>query len=72
MLTHALDLTDVQEWDGTFLAVSMPQSVTPYLEIPFEEWDDLAREFGAEYIDSEAKGRNEFGGEFDTLLSMWA
>ncbi|KAK0664193.1 hypothetical protein DIS24_g827 [Lasiodiplodia hormozganensis] len=27
----------------------------------FEEWEDAAREKGFEYVDAEAKGRNEFG-----------
>ncbi|KAF2667120.1 hypothetical protein BT63DRAFT_329909 [Microthyrium microscopicum] len=48
-------------WDGTCLAVVTPQSITPYLDKPYDEWDDVCREFGFEYIDSEAKGRNEFG-----------
>jgi hypothetical protein len=48
-------------WDGTLLAVGMPQSITPRLTMEFEEWDDICREYGFEYIDATAKGRNEFG-----------
>ena len=40
----------------------MPQSTTPYLEKSFEEWEELCMEFGFEYVDAEAKGRNDFGG----------
>ena len=43
------------------LAVAMPQSTTPYLEKPTEEWEELCIEHGFEYVDSEAKGKNEFG-----------
>ncbi|KAF2103883.1 hypothetical protein NA57DRAFT_70093 [Rhizodiscina lignyota] len=43
------------------LAVAMPQSTTPYLEKDFEEWDEMCGEFGFEYVDFEAKGRNEYG-----------
>jgi len=49
------------EWDGVCIAVAMSQSKTPWLEKSFEEWEDLCREKGFEYVDSETKGRNEFG-----------
>jgi hypothetical protein len=49
------------EWEGTLLAVGMQQSITPRLQMPFDEWDELCRDFGFEYIDATAKGRNEFG-----------
>ena len=48
-------------WDGTCLAVATPQGITPHLEKEFEEWEESCRDHGFEYIDSEAKGRNEFG-----------
>jgi hypothetical protein len=48
-------------WDGTLLAVGMPQSTTPRLQMTFEEWDDVCGEYNFEYIDASAKGRNEFG-----------
>jgi hypothetical protein len=47
-------------WDGTLLAVGMPQGTTPRLQMTFEEWDDVCREYNFEYIDAIAKGRNEF------------
>jgi hypothetical protein len=47
--------------DQVCLAIAMPQSTTPYLEKSSEEWEELAMEYGFEYIDSEAKGKNEFG-----------
>lgn len=50
-------------WEGVRLAVAMPQSTTPYLEKSFEEWDEICGEYGFEYVDSEGKGRNEYGGE---------
>ncbi|KAH6642286.1 hypothetical protein C7974DRAFT_408851 [Boeremia exigua] len=43
------------------LAVAMPQSTTPYLEKPSDEWEELCMEHGFEYVDSEAKGKNDFG-----------
>ncbi|KAJ6268555.1 hypothetical protein PSV08DRAFT_373066 [Bipolaris maydis] len=47
--------------DIACLAVAMPQSVTPYLDKSHEEWEELAMDYGFEYIDSEKKGKNEFG-----------
>jgi len=47
--------------DMVCLAIAMPQSTTPYLEKSSEEWEELTMEYGFEYIDSEAKGKNEFG-----------
>lgn len=49
--------------DQVCLAVAMPQSTTPYLEKSAEEWDELCMEYGFEFVDSEAKGKNEFGEE---------
>ncbi len=43
------------------VAVAMPQSTTPYLDKPNDEWEELCMEHGFEYIDSEAKGKNDFG-----------
>jgi hypothetical protein len=56
-------------WDGACLAVAMPQSTTPNLQKSTDEWEDLCRESGFEYIDSEAKGRNEYGGA--SLGRLW-
>ncbi|KAG0648660.1 Small nuclear ribonucleoprotein Sm D3 [Hyphodiscus hymeniophilus] len=47
-------------WDGVCLAVGMPQSITPYLEKSFDEWEELCQKSGFEYIDFASKGRNEF------------
>jgi hypothetical protein len=47
--------------DTVCLAVAMPQTTTPYLEKPSDEWEELCMEYGFEYIDSEAKGKNDFG-----------
>jgi hypothetical protein len=49
-------------WDGVALAVAMPQSTTPYLEMKDEEWEDVCQEFGFEYVDFEKRGSNEFSG----------
>lgn len=57
-------------WDGVCLAVGMPQSVVPCLERGFEEWEDLCREFGFEFVDFEGVGRNEFGGELSFFLLL--
>jgi hypothetical protein len=50
-------------WDGVCLAVAMPQSVTPYLEKSFDEWEELCQEFGFEFVDFESKGRNQYSGK---------
>lgn len=47
--------------DIACLAVAMPQSTTPYLDKSNEEWEELAMDYGFEYIDSESAGKNEFG-----------
>jgi hypothetical protein len=47
--------------DMVCLAVAMPQSITPYLEKSDEDWEELAMDHGFEYVDFEAKGKNEFG-----------
>jgi hypothetical protein len=47
--------------DQVCLAVAMPQSTTPYLDIPSEEWDEICADTGFEYIDFEKTGKNEFG-----------
>lgn len=52
-------------WDGACVAVAMPQSSTPSLERSVDEWGDLCQQFGFEYVDFEAKGRNEYSGLFD-------
>jgi hypothetical protein len=47
--------------DQVCLAVAMPQSTTPYLDTPSEEWEDICTDTGFEYIDFEKTGKNEFG-----------
>jgi len=49
--------------DQICLAIGMPQSTTPYLERSTEEWDEMCIEYGFEFVDSESKGKNEFGEE---------
>ena len=48
-------------WDGQCLAVATSQSTTPNLQKSFEDWEELCREHNFEFVDAEAKGRNEFG-----------
>lgn len=49
-------------WDGVCLAVAMPQSLRPHLEMSIEDWEDMCRGYQFEYIDYEFKGRNDYGG----------
>lgn len=46
--------------DQTCLAVAMPQSTTPYLDLP-SEWEDICTDTGFEYVDFDKTGKNEFG-----------
>lgn len=48
-------------WEGTCLAVAMPNSVVPGLDKTGDEWEDLCREQVFEFVDFEGKGKNEFG-----------
>ncbi|RPB00039.1 hypothetical protein L873DRAFT_1789253 [Choiromyces venosus 120613-1] len=48
-------------WDGVCLAVGMPQSLQPRLELEVEVWEEMCRECGFEFVDFEVKARNEFG-----------
>jgi hypothetical protein len=47
--------------DQVCLAVAMPQSTTPHLNMGSEEWEEIAMEHGFEYVDFESKEKNEFG-----------
>lgn len=47
--------------DAVCLAVAMPQSTTPYMDMSHDEWDEICMEHGFEFVDGEAKGRNEYG-----------
>ncbi|PSN66461.1 hypothetical protein BS50DRAFT_415246 [Corynespora cassiicola Philippines] len=49
--------------DQVCLAVAMAQGRTPYLEMSGEEWEGVCLEYGFEFVDGEAKGKNEFGEE---------
>jgi hypothetical protein len=54
--------------EAVCLAVAMPQSTTPYMDIAKEEWEEVCQGYGFEYIDFEekataGKGKNEFGEE---------
>ncbi|EPS44567.1 hypothetical protein H072_1470 [Dactylellina haptotyla CBS 200.50] len=48
-------------WDGVCLAVAMPHSMQPQVSKSAEEWDDVTMEYGFEFVDFEAKGRNDYG-----------
>lgn len=48
-------------WDGVCLAVAMPHAIQPQIQKAQEDWEDIALERGFEFVDFEAKGRNEFG-----------
>ena len=47
----------------------MPQSQTPFLAMSSETWEDICQDHGFEWVDSEAKGRNEFAGKVFSSLS---
>lgn len=52
-------------WDGVCVAVAMPQSVAPKMEMGSEEWGDVCQDYGFEFVDFEEKGRNEYSGRFE-------
>jgi len=56
-------------WEGTCLAVGMKQGLTGGLKLG-DDWEDVCLSYGFEYVDAEAKGRNEFGGERQTLVEL--
>lgn len=62
-IKDVLEKADSYRGDAVCLAVAMPQSMTPNLEMGGEEWEELCMEYGFEFVDSEAKGKNEFGEE---------
>lgn len=49
-------------WDGAAIALSTVQQTVPHLPHDFEEWDELCRSYGFEYVDGESQGRNEYHG----------
>jgi hypothetical protein len=62
---HSIVKAAGYSWDGVCLAVAMPRSLVPNEEsklgLETEDWDDIVREAGFEYIDFESKGRNDYG-----------
>ncbi|KAH8702736.1 hypothetical protein GQ44DRAFT_631386 [Phaeosphaeriaceae sp. PMI808] len=48
-------------YDHICLAVAMPQSTTPFLDMSSEEWEDICKPSDFEYIDFEKTGKNDFG-----------
>ncbi|KAK6350099.1 hypothetical protein TWF696_006346 [Orbilia brochopaga] len=59
-------------WDGVCLAIAMPtrgvsstagdsNGGSKEVEKTADEWEDEVREFGFEFVDFEAKGRNDYG-----------
>jgi hypothetical protein len=48
-------------WEGTCLAIGTKQSTTTSLRLEGDSWEDFCQEHGFEYIDAEAKGKNEYG-----------
>ena len=55
---------DDDDWVGVVLAIKLPQSTTPELQLSYDDWDEMCAEHGFDYADSEATGRNEYNGEF--------
>lgn len=55
-------------WEGVCLAVGLRQDIVPRLEVEGERWEDVCREVGFEWVDGEARGRNEFNGEYGGRL----
>ena len=47
--------------DQVCLAVAMPQSTTPFLDMLSEEWEEICTDTGFEFVDFEKTGKNEFG-----------
>ncbi|KAF1815333.1 hypothetical protein P152DRAFT_182320 [Eremomyces bilateralis CBS 781.70] len=43
------------------VAVAMPQSHTPQLNVDGDTWDDICQEHGFEFVDVESTGRNQYG-----------
>lgn len=50
-------------WDGVLVAVGMGQSIKAEdgVVVSEEEWEEECLEYGFEYVDAEAEGKNEFG-----------
>lgn len=67
MISHHQDTsleraTAVVDNEPLLLVIGMPQPLRPLLEMSCDEWEDLGLDCGGwQWIDSEAKGKNEFG-----------
>ncbi|KAF2138776.1 uncharacterized protein K452DRAFT_276542 [Aplosporella prunicola CBS 121167] len=50
-------------WDGVCVAVATAQGMSASADAVLapEEWEDVCRERGFEFVDAEARGKNEFG-----------
>lgn len=55
-------------WDGVCVAVAMPQSVAPKMEMSSDEWGDVCQDHGFEFVDFEEKGRNEYSGKLSDFI----
>ncbi|KAF2745047.1 hypothetical protein M011DRAFT_407591 [Sporormia fimetaria CBS 119925] len=60
-ITEVIEASQGYSGDSLCLAVAMPQSMTPHLAKSAEEWEELCFDYDFEFVDSEAKGKNEFG-----------
>lgn len=66
VITHhqetASDRYTTVDSEPLLLVVGMPQTLRPLLELSNDAWEDLGLDCGGwQWIDSEAKGKNEFG-----------
>lgn len=65
VLTHHQERSNAYsaiDSEPLLLVVGMPQPLRPVLNVTDEEWEDLCLDCGGwEWIDGEAKGKNEFG-----------
>jgi hypothetical protein len=59
-------------WDGVCLAIGMKQDIVPNLEVPGDKWEEVLEgiDGGWEWIDAEAKGRNEYNGIAISLFGV--
>lgn len=60
-IKHVIAKACGEYWEGPCLAVGTKQSTTTSLRLEGDEWDEFCQTHGFEYIDVEAKGRNEYG-----------
>jgi hypothetical protein len=60
-IAHVIKNACGYSWDGTCLAIGMPQGIKPHLQLDDEEWEEFCRDLGFEYVDAATTGKNEFG-----------